>query len=612
MRMSKTLVAVVLMFALGVPVHPQNLDHAPLEERSLRAHQGVVSSLAFSANGQTLVTAGSDRAVYVWDVESGQRLKKLEHFYAVSAVAVSATGNLVATGGNATLRIWNLEVDSPPIEYQEFSGTLTALAFHPGGEEVAAANTNRTVGLWNLKTGVRRDLAAHSEAVQAVAYSPDGLHLVSGGDDGNALLWDVSLPKPRVLRTFRVGAPITSIAIDKSGGTLAVASNDRDKSVTLWDLNSSSSPQTQPLQTLKHNAGVKAVAFSLDGTRLVTGTMGLDRKLTVWNLSQTPPEVLRVVPSPASINALAWSADERFLAVGRNSVDERQNASLFSLENSGLNAVVQDPISGPTPGIPPANTDARLFVLGVGVEVFDDPNVRSLNYTVDDVVELATFFEKQQGKGVYRRVISRILLNHDASQARVRESMNEIALSATDRDTVLVFFSSHGENIGGDYYFMTADARATNAQSIQETGLPGQTLLQFIAQFKGKAVLFLDTCHSGQISVGLQNTNPSDFLARSSLVLAANSLGGLKVIAAASGGGQFSNEGRGLTNGFYSYALLEGLQGKARPYPDKSIGIRDLLEYVRTRVPEIVRQRSGAAIQEPTFSTVQDNWPVAR
>ncbi|WP_420117776.1 WD40 repeat domain-containing protein, partial [Micromonospora sp.] len=67
--------------------------------------------------------------------------------------------------------------------------------FSPDGKLLAIGSGNKTVRLWDPRTGdpVGAPLAAHTEAVSAVAFSPDGQLLATASDDGTARLWDPSL-----------------------------------------------------------------------------------------------------------------------------------------------------------------------------------------------------------------------------------------------------------------------------------------------------------------------------------------------------------------------------------------------------------------------------------
>jgi COMPASS component SWD3 len=80
--------------------------------------------------------------------------------------------------------------------YQPSTGVLynwiQSVAFSPDGKTIAAGSSNRSVRVWNVKTGeeIQTQPMRHSEQVIAVAFSPDGQILASGGHDKTIKLWD--------------------------------------------------------------------------------------------------------------------------------------------------------------------------------------------------------------------------------------------------------------------------------------------------------------------------------------------------------------------------------------------------------------------------------------
>src|SRR5262249_57793257 len=74
-------------------------------------------------------------------------------------------------------------------------GEVVALAFTPDGRTLASGGDGATLRLWEVASGrERRPLTGHSGGVRGVAFSPDGKNLAAAGGDGTARLWDVNAP----------------------------------------------------------------------------------------------------------------------------------------------------------------------------------------------------------------------------------------------------------------------------------------------------------------------------------------------------------------------------------------------------------------------------------
>ncbi|MGI9066284.1 MAG: WD40 repeat domain-containing protein [Pyrinomonadaceae bacterium] len=194
--------------------------------------QGV-SALALSANGQMLaVGSGSEITLLS---PTGEVVKKLSGFEGlVSRLAFSNDGRLL-TGADedGTIRIW--KVASGGLEKTLMAGIeITALVFGPNGETLATAAADYSISIWNLQTGLSQGkLQKHDATINALAFSPNGQWLASGGDDRTIVLWEVAVGKSK--RTFKGhDQTVSSLAFSPDGRLLASGSGNA--SVVLWEV----------------------------------------------------------------------------------------------------------------------------------------------------------------------------------------------------------------------------------------------------------------------------------------------------------------------------------------------------------------------------------------
>jgi WD40 repeat protein len=285
----------VRLWSFADPAHPVPLG-TPLTSDS-----GVVWSVAFSPDGNTLAYGGTDKTVRLWNLTDPTHPmplgQPLSHNAMVTSVAFSPDGRILASASDdGTVRLWDLTNHARPlgVPLQGDTHEVWSVAFDPRGHVLAVGGADDTVRLWNLsdpahpfRLGVQ--LTGHVETssigpsttVTSVAFSPDGQILAFGGLSTTVELWNVSDPThPRSLGGPLIGhtGAVWSVSFDPQGRTLASAG--QDKAVRLWDLTDPAHPVTlgQPLKG--HLAAVNTVAFSPDGHMLASG--GDDATVRLW------------------------------------------------------------------------------------------------------------------------------------------------------------------------------------------------------------------------------------------------------------------------------------------------------------------------------------------
>ncbi|GIF13376.1 hypothetical protein Ate01nite_34080 [Actinoplanes teichomyceticus] len=269
--------------------------------RALTGHTDTVSEVTYSPDRRHLATAGHDRTVRVWDLDTGGSRTLSGHSDAVSAVSYRPDGRQLASAGrDRSVRIWELDTGASRA-LTGHTGEVSAVAYHPDGRQVASAGRDKTVRLWDLGTGTSRTLTGHTDGVSAVAYSPDGRHLATAGHDRTVRLWDLGTGKPRTL-TGHTDAILT-VAYSPDGRHLASAG--RDRTVRAWNVDAGTSRALTG-----HTNWVFTVAYSPDGRQVASA--GGDETVRLWDLDTTQSRTLSGHTDAAS--AVAYSADGRHLA----------------------------------------------------------------------------------------------------------------------------------------------------------------------------------------------------------------------------------------------------------------------------------------------------------
>ena len=160
------------------------------------AGQQSLENLTLSADGETLAGVSGGASVRLWDVASQRLLGEVTGPDQVSSLALSANGELLATGGargDDAVRLWEVASQRPLGEaLVGHEGEVTAVAFSPSGRTLASAGEDATVRLWDLalRRALGEPLLGHEGTVSEVGFSPNGGKLASADDSGTIMLWD--------------------------------------------------------------------------------------------------------------------------------------------------------------------------------------------------------------------------------------------------------------------------------------------------------------------------------------------------------------------------------------------------------------------------------------
>jgi WD40 repeat protein len=155
---------------------------------------------------------------------------------------------------------------------------LICCRFAPGGAMAFAGSEEESVVRWQLDSGAKSVGKGHESWVFALAFSPDGRTLLSGGGDGRLLWWDpagTDLAPARAIQAHH--GWINTIAVSPDGQTAATAGNDRV--VRLWSL-----ADGLPIAELPgHERPVYVLRYARDGRTLFSAD--LLGRVVEWDLS---------------------------------------------------------------------------------------------------------------------------------------------------------------------------------------------------------------------------------------------------------------------------------------------------------------------------------------
>jgi WD40 repeat protein/serine/threonine protein kinase len=286
------------------------LEHlCHLDRRTFQGPAQPVIALSFNPEGRRVSAAYRDGEVRVWDKDSGRELHHLApSAEEVRAIAFSPDGtHLTAASGGAASKVITLDFfNGKTAKLQKIpDDQIVALEYSRDGRQIACGGDRRVIYLCEAETGrLLHTLAGHTGTIQALAYAPGGRQVASASPDGTVRVWDTATGDCESM--FQGDRPFRSVAFDSQGRKLAAG--DSGGEVWLWDTVSGGDPMRfrGPVDE------ISSVAFTPDGTGLAAGCVG---KVKVWELpggNETPA----FTGHKGQVLALAYSPDGKELVSG--------------------------------------------------------------------------------------------------------------------------------------------------------------------------------------------------------------------------------------------------------------------------------------------------------
>ncbi len=620
------------------------------EIRTFTGHKSGVKSVALSPDGRYVLSGDESGKLKLWDVSTGKEIRTVKHDeYDVTSVSFSPDGRYAISGGLSSTKLWDVATGR---EIRKFTvnGWVWSVAFPPDGKQVLTGGDDHTIRVWDVDTAREiRTFAGHRGAVKSVFFFANGINAFSSSYDNTARIWDISTGKE--IAQFISFTDGEWIVITPEGYYNSSANGDKHLNVRIGN---NVYGIDQYRSTFYKPQIVEAALKLGDTQKAVTDVVGEQKVAlpTVTTIQNIEPPFI-VIKSPedgkkvGSINTdislyvedrnqtikkvtiyingrIAASGESRGVKItpkagaigipeGKKTMDLKIPVTLETGENlievmafngfsegrKSVRIYLEEKVASKKGETILPN----LWILSIGINKYQDKKLTPLSYAVADADGIVNAFKGQKGK-LFREINSLIISDSSSIKPTFDNIIDNLSYvkKAGANDVVLLFIAGHGINDdSGEFYFLPSDAVISENGSIKKSKAISWREIKAILDIPAKKLIFADTCHSEGVSGKKTRGVDNDRFVKE--LQEANA-----VIFTSSRGRELSQESDKWKHGAFTYALIEGINGKADLIKDKKISMKELDAYVSETVPQIT---NGA--QHPITNTPDGyvNFPVA-
>jgi serine/threonine protein kinase/WD40 repeat protein len=339
-------------------VHPDSKLVSPISDEPEDAAEvgTAVFQVVVSPDGKTFATACDDGAVRIYDLASRKVVRELRETVTRMDLVHEPAGDQMITRAVPTIR------NGPRV---------WAIAYRPDGKTLVAAGGSfddhehpAAISVWDVATGkVKTKLVGHEMTLLALAISPDGRHLVSGGFERTGRIWDLDASK--MIKSFDahvnqengVAAAVRSIAWNPDGKSFATAGFDGK--IKIWGHDGRA---IETVDFATEDSGLNSVAYARDGKSLAA-CGGKTVYVLIWK--GKGDRARKTFAFESRVLTVALSADGKSVAAGGGEYENVIELRTWNVESGRETHALAEP--GACIESLVYTSDGKTLIVGGGV-----------------------------------------------------------------------------------------------------------------------------------------------------------------------------------------------------------------------------------------------------
>lgn len=440
-------------------------------------HTDVVSCIQFHPTQKNIMISSSwDGSVRAWDITTGLMVKKIKTTSPVHACLFSPDGKSIITAGNdRKIRIWNYETGEALHVLEGHQAEVTNLKLGQDGKMLVSAAVDGVIKFWNfdkkqefyehLNVGKNDWMVRTTEGYFNGTFGAlDYIHFVKGTEVIKADQVFEKFYRPNLLPEI----------FKKQGATGQIRS--------IEDVYQSSPPPSFKIATIPVEGKAEVQVY----LKVTDMGGGVDEVKLTQNGKRIELDKANI-KIPAKKGEHAVILQNVSLVHGLN-IFEVSGFSKERLESSPVGVeVISDK----------GDLNSTCHVLVIGIDKYINPSLE-LTYARKDAEAFADLM-KGKGKNIFKEVKIHALYDGKAGKENILELLRELSIEVRKNDVFIFYYAGHGSMHEDNFYFIPVDcSRLYDAQGLSKEAIQASILQEKLRDIKAlKQIIIMDACHSG-------------------------------------------------------------------------------------------------------------------
>jgi WD40 repeat protein len=325
------------------------------------AHTGFVTAVAFSQDGQSVVSGSTDGYLIQWDLD-GKLIRQLSgHRGSITnALLVPGTNTLLSGSADGYLILWDLSTGNVLERYNATGSPVTALALTSDGSTAVSAHEDRFVRVWDLS---RRDPAyefiSGGAEINSIAISPNKRWIIFPDNEIPYLsLRMINALDGSLLNKYQLDCTPGEVAFSPDGSYALITCSTMiiELDVQNWNITRRYSG---------HGDVFNTISISPDGNLGLTSST--DGSIRLWNLNDQLDYQVDTIDAD-KLNSMAITSDGKFLILSDNKRDGFEAPTMWDItQKKGTRTYYPEAILSMNSGDTKISSDNR-FIAAIGIQ----------------------------------------------------------------------------------------------------------------------------------------------------------------------------------------------------------------------------------------------------